>query len=156
MAGGTFTEAVMADGVVVVSESGKGRYQQEVHIGQHRLLADEPASMGGDDSGPAPFDLLLSALGACTAMTLRMYAERKQLPLRKVSVTLRHEKIDVDGVRRDHIDRRIALEGDLSPSERQRLLEIAEKCPVHRTLSQPLLITSSLEAAAKSLAGITD
>ena len=156
MASGKFTEAVMADGVVVVSESGKGRYQQEVLVGQHRLLADEPASMGGDDSGPAPFDLLLSALGACTAMTLRMYAERKKLPLNRVSVTLRHEKVDVDGVRRDQIERRISLEGDLGPSERQRLLEIAEKCPVHRALGQPLLITSSLEPAAESPAGNTD
>lgn len=138
----------MASDVVVVSESGKGRYQQEVIVGQHRLLADEPASMGGDDSGPAPFDFLLTALGACTAMTLRMYAERKELPLQRVSVTLHHEKVDVDGVRRDRIERRITLEGNLSPAERQRLLEIAEKCPVHRTLSQPLLIASSLEAAA--------
>lgn len=146
----------MADGVVVVSESGKGRYQQEVHIGQHRLLADEPASMGGDDSGPAPFDFLLTALGACTAMTLRMYAERKELPLQRVSVSLRHEKVDVDGVRRDRVERRISLEGDLTPAERQRLLEIAEKCPVHRTLSQPLLVASSLEPAAEIPAGNTD
>lgn len=146
----------MSDGVVVVSESGKGRYQQEVHIGQHRLLADEPASMGGDDSGPAPFDFLLTALGACTAMTLRMYAERKALPLKRVIVTLLHEKVDIDGVRRDRIERRIALEGDLAPNERQRLLEIAEKCPVHRTLSQPLLMVSSLEPTTKSPAGNTD
>jgi putative redox protein len=146
----------MSDGVVVVSESGKGRYQQEVHIGQHHLLADEPANLGGDDSGPAPFDFLLTALGACTAMTLRMYAERKELPLQRVSVTLRHEKVDVDGVRRDRIERRISLEGELSPEQRQRLLEIADKCPVHRTLSQPLLIASSLEPAAESPAGNTD
>ncbi|KAB2921799.1 MAG: OsmC family protein [Dechloromonas sp.] len=140
----------MADGVVVVSESGKGRYQQEVHIGQHLLLADEPVGMGGGDSGPAPFDFLLTALGTCTAMTLRMYAERKALPLQQVSVTLRHEKIDVDGVRRDRIERRITLNGELTSDERQRLLEIAEKCPVHRTLSQPLLIASSLETAGNT------
>ncbi|MCL2344242.1 MAG: OsmC family protein [Desulfobulbus sp.] len=135
----------MADGVVVVAESGRGRYQQDVRVGQHRLLADEPASVGGGDSGPAPFDFLLTALGACTSMTLRMYAERKGLALRRVSVELRHEKIDIDGQRRDRIERRITLEGDLTPAERQRLLEIAEKCPVHRTLSQPLLIESRLE-----------
>jgi len=140
----------MSDGVVVVSESGKGRYQQEVRIGQHRLLADEPASTGGDDSGPAPFDFLLTALGACTTMTLRMYAERKALPLQQVSVALRHEKVDVDGIRRDRIERRITLTGDLKPEERQRLLEIAEKCPVHRTLSQPLLVVSSLASATDS------
>lgn len=146
----------MADGVVVVSESGKGRYQQEVLVGQHRLLADEPASMGGGDSGPAPFDFLLTALGACTAMTLRMYAERKQLPLQRVSVTLRHEKVDVDGVRRDRIERRISLTGDLGPAERQRLLEIADKCPIHRALGQPPRIVSSLEPALESPAGNTD
>ncbi|MCL2635313.1 MAG: OsmC family protein [Betaproteobacteria bacterium] len=137
----------MADAVVVVAESGRGRYQQDVLVGQHRLVADEPASMGGGDSGPAPFDFLLAALGACTSMTLRMYAERKGLALRRVSVELQHEKVDIDGCRRDRIERRIALEGDLNPAERQRLLEIAEKCPIHRTLSQPLLIESHLEPA---------
>ncbi|MDR2839475.1 MAG: OsmC family protein [Azonexus sp.] len=135
----------MANGVVV-AESGKGKYQQEVHIGQHHLLADEPASMGGDDSGPAPFDFLLTALGACTAMTLRMYAERKGLALRQVSVALQHEKIAIDGIPRDRIGRQITLDGDLSAAERQRLLEIAEKCPLHRTLSQPLVIESCLTA----------
>lgn len=156
MADGKFTEAVMVDGVVVVSESGKGRYQQEVLIGQHHLLADEPANLGGNDSGPAPFDFLLTALGACTAMTLRMYAERKELSLQRVSVTLRLEKINVDGVRRDRIERRISLEGNLTPAERQRLLEIADKCPVHRTLSQPLLIDSSLVAIEENPAGTPD
>lgn len=134
----------MAEAVVVVAENGKGRYQQDVHIGQHRLVADEPVGMGGGDGGPAPFDFLLAALGACTSMTLRMYAERKGLALRQVSVALRHEKVEIDGVRRDRIERRITLDGDLSPAERQRLLEIAEKCPVHRTLSQPPLLASSL------------
>lgn len=138
----------MAD-CVVVAESGKGRYQQDIVVGQHRLVADEPVSVGGDDSGPAPFDLLLSALGACTAMTLRMYAERKGLSLRQVSVTLCHDKVDVEGVRRDRIERRITLDGDLTPAERQRLLEIAEKCPVHRALSQPPLIVSSLDPATE-------
>lgn len=145
----------MAD-EVVVAESGKGRYQLEVRAGQHVFLADEPASMGGDDRGPAPFDFLLTALGACTAMTLRMYAERKGLPLRQVSVRLRHEKLDIDGVRRDRIDRQIVLDGELSPAERQRLLEIAEKCPIHRTLSQPVLIASSLEPAANTPVVCTD
>ncbi|MDR1995882.1 OsmC family protein [Azonexus sp.] len=135
----------MADTVVVVAESGRGRYQQEVRVGQHRLVADEPASVGGGDGGPAPFDFLLTALGACTSMTLRMYAERKGLALRRVSVELQHEKVDIDGSRRDRIERRITLEGNLSSAERQRLLEIAEKCPVHRALSQPLLIESRLE-----------
>nr|MBL8410690.1 OsmC family protein [Dechloromonas sp.] len=131
-------------GEVVVAENGKGRYQQEVRVGQHVLLADEPESVGGADAGPAPFDFLMAALGACTSMTLRMYAERKGLALTGVSVALSHEKIDLDGVRRDRISRRITLHGDLDPAQRQRMLEIANKCPVHKTLSQPVLIDSEL------------
>ncbi len=131
--------------VVVVAENGKGRYQQAVTVGQHQLIADEPESVGGNDAGPAPFDFLMAGLGACTAMTLRMYAERKGLKLVNVSVALSHEKIDVDGEKRDHIQRNITLVGELSNEERLRLLEIANKCPVHRTLSQSLLMTSSLK-----------
>lgn len=131
-------------GVVVVAENGKGRYQQGVTVGQHQLIADEPASMGGADAGPAPFDFLMSGLGACTSMTLRMYAERKGLALTKVSVTLSHEKVEVDGVTRDCIHRDIVLEGDLTDEQRQRLLEIANKCPVHRALSQSMLLDCRL------------
>jgi putative redox protein len=136
-------EAVMS-GIVVVVENGKGRYQQEVIAGQHHLLADEPASVGGADAGPAPFDLLMAALGSCTSMTLRMYAERKELPVRKISVALSHERLEIDGSLRDRINRTITLEGDLSTEQRQRMLEIANKCPIHRALSQPLLIASQL------------
>ncbi|UCV05801.1 OsmC family protein [Dechloromonas denitrificans] len=131
-------------GIVVVMENGKGRYQQEVIAGQHHLLADEPASVGGADAGPAPFDLLMAALGSCTSMTLRMYAERKELPVRRISVTLSHEKLEIDGSLRDRINRTITLEGDLSAEQRQRMLDIANKCPIHRALSQPLLIASQL------------
>lgn len=123
-------------GTVIVRENGQGRYQQEVIAGEHRLLADEPVSMGGGDAGPAPFDFLMAGLGACTSMTLRMYAERKELPLRNVRVELSHSKIEVDGVTRDGIQRKITLDGELSPEQRQRLLEIANKCPVHRALAQ--------------------
>lgn len=130
--------------VVIVAENGQGRYQQEVRVGQHRLLADEPVSVGGGDAGPAPFDFLMAGLGACTSMTLRMYAERKELPLTGIKVTLSHEKIEVDGKLRDRIKREIALEGELSDSQRQRLLEIAGKCPVHRALSQSLLLECAL------------
>jgi putative redox protein len=94
-------------GIVVVAENGKGRYQQEVSVGQHRLIADEPESVGGADAGPAPFDYLMAALGACTSMTLRMYAERKEIALTGVSVELDHEKVDIDGKPRDRINRRI-------------------------------------------------
>lgn len=133
-------------GEVVVTENGIGRYQQEVRVGQHVLLADEPESVGGADAGPAPFDFLMAALGACTSMTLRMYAERKGLPLTGVSVAMTHEKVDIDGQHRDRINRRITLDGDIDETQRQRLLEIANKCPVHKALSQPLLVASELVA----------
>ena len=133
---------------VVVAENGAGRYQQQVTVAAHTLIADEPVSMGGNDAGPAPFDYLLTALGACTSMTLRMYAELKQLPLERVSVTLTHEKVEVEGKGKiDRISRRIGLEGNLTPEQRKRMLEIANRCPVHRTLSGNLEIDSSLAAA---------
>jgi len=131
-------------GSVVVAENGQGRYQQEVRVGQHILLADEPESVGGGDAGPAPFDFLMAGLGACTSMTLRMYAERKGLTLTRISVSLAHDKMDIAGIQRDRISRQITLEGELSEAERQRLLEIANKCPVHRALSQPLIVESQL------------
>jgi putative redox protein len=130
---------------VVVSENGNGRYQQTVIAGQHQLLADEPISMGGGDTGPAPFDFIMAGLGACTSMTLRMYAERKGLALTGIQVALTHEKIELDGARRDLIRRNITLKGELSAEVRQRLLEIAEKCPVHKTLTQSCIINSKLE-----------
>lgn len=131
-------------GQVIVRENGHGRYQQEVIAGQHRLLADEPVSVGGADAGPAPFDYLMAGLGACTSMTLRMYAERKGIALRQVSVALVHDKTTIDGVARDRVRRTITLDGDLRPEERARLLEIANKCPVHRALSQPVAIETEL------------
>lgn len=133
--------------VVIVTENGQGRYQQAVEAGRHRLIADEPESMGGGNAGPAPFDYLLTALGACTSMTLRMYAELKKLPLTQVRVTLRHQKIEVDGQKIDLISRDITLEGELTPEQRQRMLEIANRCPVHRTISGgQLRIESQLSA----------
>ena len=129
---------------VVVVENGQGRYQQAVTTGQHQLIADEPASMGGGDAGPDPFALVMAGLGACTSITLRMYAERKGLALTNISVSISHDKIEVDGVRRDYFNRLITLEGELSDEQRKRMLEIANKCPVHRLLSQSALIESAL------------
>lgn len=129
---------------VLVEENAQGRYQQRVQAGRHAWCSDEPESLGGNDAGPAPFDFLMAALGSCTSITLRMYAERKNLELHKISVHLEHEKTEVDGTPRDHIRRHITLEGNLDEAQRQRLLDIANKCPVFRTLSQPVLISSTL------------
>ena len=129
---------------IIVQENGQGRYQQEVIAGEHRLLADEPVSVGGADAGPAPLEYVMAGLGACTSMTLRMYAERKGIPLTRISVSLGHDMVVIDGVKRDRILRKITLDGDLSGDQRARLLEIANKCPVHRALAQPLVIESRL------------
>lgn len=128
---------------VVVGENGRGPYQQTIEIGKHLLLADEPPALGGEDAGPAPFDLLLASLGACTSITLRMYAQRKRLPLARVRVELQHDRIDVAGSgKRDRIVRQIRPEGDLSADQRNGLLAIANKCPMYRTLRSDLQIDS--------------
>ncbi len=133
---------------VVVSENGLGPYQQTIRVGKHSLIADEPVAMGGADAGPAPFDFLLASLGACTSITLRMYAERKQLPLLEVSVELLHDRIEVEGHGKvDHISRKITLIGDLSVEQRSRLLAIANKCPMYRSLQSDLRIDSVLAKA---------
>ncbi len=138
-----------AEGEVIVQETGAGNYQNAVRAGRHRLLADEPRSVGGLDTGPSPYDFLLTALGACTSMTLRMYADLKQLPLDRVSVRLTHEKVHADDStsatgKADVLTRYIRVEGDLSAAQRQRLLEIANKCPVHRTLEGDIRVRSEL------------
>ena len=124
---------------VVVRETGQGRFQQAITVRAHHFLAD----VGGLDSGPGPYDLLLAGLGACTAMTLRLYAERKALPLERVTVALSHSRIHAADCETcetkegmvDRIERTIALRGNLDAEQRERLLEIADKCPVHRTLT---------------------
>ncbi len=139
-------------GVVTVSETGAAKFQQRVSVGPHSFLADEPVAMGGLDSGPGPYDLLIAGLGACTAMTLRLYADRKQLPLAHVAVRLRHSKIHATDCAEcetregmlDRIERTITLEGELDAAARARLLEIADKCPVHRTLTSEIDIRTSL------------
>ncbi len=135
-------------GQVTVEETRHGKFQQTIQLGKHRILADEPVAQGGFDSGPGPYDLLLAGLGACTSMTLRLYAERKGLPLGPVKVTLRHRKIHAEDCAAcetktgmlDEITREIALTGPLDEAQRTRLLEIADKCPVHRTLESEVVI----------------
>ncbi len=134
---------------VTVNETGKG-FQQEVLTGNHTFFADEPADVGGLDTGPTPYDLLLAALGTCTSMTLRMYADRKKWPVEKISVRLEHSKIhakdcescESEQGRVDRIERIITVEGDLDDDQRARLLEIANKCPVHRTIEGEKEITA--------------
>lgn len=136
------------DGAVFVRETGGGKFQQEILSGPHRFLADEPVKLGGLDSGPGPYDLLLAGLGACTSMTLRLYADGKKLPLDRVTVRLAHDKIHAEDCVScetregmiDRIDRSITLEGTLDAEQRKRLMEIADKCPVHRTLKSEIEI----------------
>ena len=130
-----------------------GNLRQKIDAGAHAFYADEPAEAGGDDAGPTPYDLLLGALGACTSMTLLMYARRKGWPLEDVEVRLSHQRdytrdcedCDTKPVQIDQIERRITLKGRLDTSQRERLIEIAGKCPVHRTLTGTIRVTDMLE-----------
>jgi putative redox protein len=139
---------------VLVRETRHGTFQQEITAGTHRFLADEPVAAGGLDSGPSPYDLLLAALGACTSMTLRLYADRKKLALLRTRVRLRHSRIYATDCAEcetkegmlDRIERVISFEGELDAETRKRLLEIADKCPVHRTLTSEIDIRTSEES----------
>lgn len=141
---------VPADGPrnVVVRETRASKFQQTVTSGPHQMLADEPVAAGGQDTGPGPYDFLLSGLGACTSMTMRMYADRKSLPVDRITVTLKHNKIHAEDCAEcetkegllDQIDRVISIEGALDADQRKRLMEIADKCPVHRTLTSEVRI----------------
>lgn len=130
-------------GTVVVASTGQGAFEQVMLDGRHRLIADEPTSAGGADAGPSPYDLLLMSLGSCTSMTVHMYAGRKKWPLEQVVVRLRHSKVYAEDCAEcekprsmiDRIDRAIELVGALDAGQRSRLMQIANQCPVHRTLS---------------------
>jgi uncharacterized OsmC-like protein len=130
-----------------------GKLRQQIDAGAHTLYADEPVGVGGDDAGLNPYELLLAALGACTSMTMLMYARRKLWPLEDVAVRLSHrrdyardcEECDQKPVQIDVIERRITLVGTLDAAQRARLLEIAEKCPVHRTLTRTIRVIDYLE-----------
>ena len=136
--------------MVVVRETRESKFQQTVTIGPHKMLADEPVAAGGQDSGPGPYDYLLAGLGACTSMTMRLYADRKTLPMERVTVTLKHSKIHAQDCAEcetkagmlDQIERVIQIEGALDADQRKRLMEIADKCPVHRTLTSEIHIVT--------------
>ena len=146
------TQPTVAPGTVVVVENGKGLFGQDLLNGRHRLVADEPRAVGGEDAGPNPYDLLLMSLGACTSMTLRLYARRKQLPLTRVAVRLRHSRIHAEDCADcetkvgfiDRIEREIVLEGSLNEDQRKRMMEIANMCPVHKTLTSEISIVTQL------------
>src|SRR6202165_1764343 len=135
---------------VVVRETRNSKFQQTVSVGPHHLLADEPVAAGGEDSGPGPYDFVLAGLGACTSMTMRLYADRKSLPLERVTVTLKHSKIHAEDCAEcetkagmlDQIERVIAMEGALDAEQRKKLMQIAEKGRVHRTLTSEIHIVT--------------
>jgi len=155
MSGNTATETtgheVPGNPTVTVHGSAAG-FAQEIEIGRHRLIADEPASVGGTDTGPNPYDLLLAALGSCTSMTVAMYARRKGSPLESVTVRLSHSKVHAGDCAEsetrvgmlDHVHRDVEFSGPLSEEQRARLLDIATRCPVHRTLDSEIVIETHL------------
>jgi uncharacterized OsmC-like protein len=141
------------EGTVIAREAHQGKYAQEITASGHVFMADEPKTVGGDDLGPGPYDLLAAALGACTSMTIRAYADHKKLPLRDVRVAVRHERIHAEdcancdaqlGTKIDRFTREITLQGALDQEQRAKLLEVADKCPVHRTLRGPIDIVTHL------------
>jgi putative redox protein len=140
-----------SEGTVVVTDTSAGGFTRQITAGQHQLVADEPPPVG-DDTGPTPYDLVLAGLGACTSMTVRMYAGRKRWPLEEIRVTLRHSRIHAKDCADcettygyiHQIDCDVELTGDLDDTQRQRLLYIAERCPVHQTLTSEIRITTTL------------
>lgn len=143
-------ETTEAPRKVVVRETRASKFQNTVSIGPHHLLADEPAAAGGEDSGPGPYDFVLAGLGACKSMTMRLYADRKSFPLERATVTLSHSKVYAKDCAEcetkegmlDQIEVAIGLEGPLDVDQRKRILEIADKCPVHRTLTSEIRIVT--------------
>lgn len=157
--GGNATADIKHEGGVLVSETGQGQFQNAIRVGPHHLLADEPVAVGGLATGPGPYDYLAAALGACTAMTLRMYAGFKKLDIGRISVEVNHGKVYVDdchecsetlmgkGGKVDRFERKISIHGPLDDVLREKLLEIADKCPVHKTLEHGSAIVTTVEQA---------
>jgi putative redox protein len=144
---------------VTVQGSAAG-FAQTISVAQHRFTADEPVAVGGTDTGPNPYDLLLAALGACTSMTVAMYARRKEWPLEAVTVRLRHAGVhaaDCEACETrvgllDHIEREVEFSGPLTDEQRLRLLDIANKCPVHRTLTSEIVVQTRMTGGSAAQA----
>jgi len=142
----------MTDTRTIIVRGKADSLAQEIVVGRHRLSADEPTSLGGTDTGPNPYDLLLAALGSCKSITVTMYARRKNWPLESVTVRLRHSRIhandcescETKDVLLDRIECDVEFAGGLTADERARLLEIANRCPVHRTLTSEIDIRTRL------------
>jgi len=139
-------------GVVIVEDRNIGPFAETVRVGTHVLAADEPVSSGGTNTGPSPYDYVLAGLGACTAMTLRLYAERKKWPLGEIRVELSHSRVyaedcagcDRPGTQFDRIARKIVLSGPLDAEQVARLTEIARRCPVHKTLTAGVQVSDEV------------
>lgn len=145
-------QALATGGTVVVASTGQGKFEQVMVNGRHNVIADEPVSAGGVDAGPSPYDLLLMSLGSCTSMTVHLYAARKQWPLGQVVVRLKHSKVHAEDCADcednpkaliDRIERAIEFIGPLDDEQRSRLLQIANQCPIHRTLSSRIDIKTT-------------
>jgi uncharacterized OsmC-like protein len=140
----------------VVVEGPTAGFRTEVAVGSHRFTVDEPVPVGGTDAGPSPYEFLLAALGACTAMTLRLYADRRQWPLERADVRLRHRKVhaqdcvdcETKPAKMDVVDRVLILHGPLSDDQRTKLMEIANRCPVHQTLGSQIQVNTTIESPA--------
>jgi putative redox protein len=138
----------------IAARTGPGGFLTEIQVNRHSLIADEPTAVGGTDQGPTPFDLLVAALGACTSMTLRMYADRKRWPLEAATVRLKHAKIHASDCEScelqegmlDRIEREIQIDGPLDEEQKRRLLHIADRCPVHKTLTSEVQIQTRLKS----------
>ena len=135
---------------VLVAETGLGKYQVEARMGDAAILIDEPKEAGGLGSGPNPYDLIAAAVGACTTMTVRLYAGRKGWPLGRVQTAVRHSRAGLEA--KDRFELAITLDGDLDQTQRTRLLEIAERCPVHLTLARGSEVQARLVAEEKAAA----
>ena len=143
------TMGANAGETTLVAETGLGRYQVEVRVGKTAFLADEPVEVGGLGSGPNPYDLLNAALGACKTMTIRLYANRKGWPLKRVEVAVRHRRVDLNA--KDIFEVDVTLEGELDETQRAKLMEIGDRCPVGVTLTRGSDVHSALKSAAAKL-----